>query len=68
MKYSVLVVDDMETNTVILESILTDEYNVLVADNGESAVKIVRESTPDLVLLDLYMPGMDGFEVLKIIR
>jgi putative two-component system response regulator len=68
MKYTVLVVDDLETNTAILESILIDEYNVLVADNGENALKTIKESTPDLVLLDLYMPGMDGFEVLKIIR
>jgi putative two-component system response regulator len=68
MEYTVLIVDDMETNIDILEAILSDDYNVLIASNGEEALKIIGEASPDLVLLDLYMPGMDGFEVLETIR
>ncbi len=63
MQYTVLIVDDVDTNNAILEAILSNEYRVLVASSGEEAIKVVQENSPDIVLLDLYMPGMDGFEV-----
>ena len=61
----VLVVDDTETNIDILMDILADDYDVVVAMDGEGALEAVDEDTPDLVLLDIMMPDMDGFEVCK---
>jgi two-component system, cell cycle response regulator len=66
MTARILVVDDLAPNTRLLEAKLTHEYfDVLTASDGESALKIVREHSPDIVLLDVMMPGMDGFEVCK---
>jgi len=64
MTARILVVDDLAPNTRLLEAKLTHEYfDVLTAGDGETALKIVREQSPDIVLLDVMMPGMDGFEV-----
>ena len=61
---NILIVDDVEDNLEILGDLLTfDGYNVQTARSGESALKLVQESRPDLILLDILMPGMDGFEV-----
>ena len=61
---NILIVDDVEDNLEILGDLLTfDGYNVQNARSGESALKLVQESRPDLILLDILMPGMDGFEV-----
>ena len=63
-KKTILVVDDVPDDIVILEEILKGEYQVKAVTNGEAALKIARsESPPDLILLDIMMPGMDGFEV-----
>lgn len=58
----VLVVDDNVTNLKILNELLSGEYRVRVAFDGESAIRIARASSPDIILLDIMMPGMDGFE------
>lgn len=64
MSARVLVVDDILPNVKLLEAKLTSEYyDVLTAMNGEEALKKVAEESPDIVLLDVMMPGMDGFEV-----
>lgn len=64
MSARVLVVDDILPNVKLLEAKLTSEYyEVLTAMNGEEALKKVAEESPDIVLLDVMMPGMDGFEV-----
>jgi PAS domain S-box-containing protein len=64
MRKTILVVDDVPDDIVILEEILKGEYQVKAVTNGEAALKIARsESPPDLILLDIMMPGMDGFEV-----
>ncbi|HOO81426.1 MAG TPA: PleD family two-component system response regulator [Alphaproteobacteria bacterium] len=64
MSARVLVVDDILPNVKLLEAKLTSEYyEVLTAMNGEEALRKVAEESPDLVLLDVMMPGMDGFEV-----
>jgi len=64
MSARVLVVDDILPNVKLLEAKLTSEYyEVLTAMNGEEALRKVAEESPDIVLLDVMMPGMDGFEV-----
>jgi diguanylate cyclase (GGDEF)-like protein len=60
---AILVVDDSETNIDILVELLSDTYEVLVALDGESALEIVEEDKIDLILLDIMMPEMDGYEV-----
>lgn len=64
MSARVLVVDDILPNVKLLEAKLTSEYyDVLCATNGEQALEMVAQESPDIVLLDVMMPGMDGFEV-----
>lgn len=65
----ILVVDDIPANIRLLEVKLRGEfYEVLKAGNGEDALKIIEQQKPDLVLLDVMMPGMDGFTVCKKIK
>ena len=62
----VLMVDDTPNTLTLLHNTLVESgYTVLVADNGESALKISLDATPDIVLLDALMPGMDNFEVYR---
>ena len=67
--HTVLVVDD---ETDILELVAFNlerqQFKVLTADNGISAVQIAKEQTPDMIVLDLMLPGMDGFSVYKELR
>ena len=61
---SILIVDDDLVNLTILKSIITKAgYSVLTAENGADALKIARALSPDLVILDIMMPDMDGTEV-----
>jgi len=63
---TILIVDDTPENLTLLRSMLTEKgYRVLAAINGELALKAVRTNLPDLILLDIRMPGMDGYEVCK---
>jgi len=65
-KYTVLIVDDEPVNLKTLGNILTNNYDVLVAKNGESALSMAEFSPiPDLILLDIIMPVMDGYEVCR---
>ena len=69
MYKTILVVDDEESICQSLQGILTDEgYEVRTAGSGEEALKAIEEDLPDLVLLDIWLPGMDGLEALKIIK
>ncbi|EHP30264.1 response regulator receiver modulated diguanylate cyclase [Sulfurimonas gotlandica GD1] len=63
-KHTILIVDDTETNIDILLELLS-AYDIVVAIDGESALEIAYEDKPDLILLDIMMPGMDGYEVCK---
>ena len=67
-KKTVLVVDDTAENIDLLVAALRDEYLVKAAINGEMALKIVEKSPPDIILLDIMMPGIDGFEVCRRLR
>lgn len=62
---TILIVDDTPENIDVLKGILKQQYRIKVATNGELALKIVTKSKPDLILLDVMMPGMDGYEVCK---
>jgi putative two-component system response regulator len=62
---TILIVDDVPDNISILGGILRDHYKIKPAPSGEVAMKIVTTQPPDLVLLDIMMPGKDGYEVLK---
>ncbi|MCP4658133.1 MAG: response regulator [bacterium] len=67
--YTLLVVDDEEANRDILSRRLERKgFNVLIAEYGERALEVVQNHPVDLVLLDIMMPGIDGIEVLKIVR
>ena len=59
----VLVVDDQPANVQALYQALNADYQVLVATNGEQALALCESKPPDLVLLDVVMPGIDGYEV-----
>ena len=67
---TILIVDDSEMNREMLSEILRDDYNTLEAADGAEAVAVLKEHEHDidLVLLDIVMPGMDGFEVLSIMN
>ena len=65
----ILVVDDQPLNVKLLEAKLTNEYyDVLTASDGPSAIDVATRERPDLILLDVMMPGMDGFEVCRRLR
>jgi len=66
MTARILVVDDIEANVKLLEAKLTAEYyDVITASDGPTALAMAAEEKPDIVLLDVMMPGMDGFEVCR---
>ena len=64
----ILVVDDIPSNVHVLSRILKDDYDIYFATDGDKALDLVQARMPDLVLLDIMMPGMDGFEVLRQLR
>jgi two-component system sensor histidine kinase/response regulator len=66
---TILVVDDTQQNVQVLTQMLRGkQYKVLAAFNGEDAIALLSRKTPDLILLDVMMPGMDGFETCREIR
>ncbi|MEO5368309.1 MAG: response regulator [Magnetococcus sp. WYHC-3] len=65
---TILVVDDIPENIDVLNGILRPYYRVKVALNGERALTIIDKSPPDLILLDIMMPVMDGYEVCRILK
>jgi len=62
-KQTVLVVDDQIANVEILNSVLEDEYEILFATSGKETIEIATIQLPDIILLDVVMPEMDGYEV-----
>jgi two-component system, sensor histidine kinase and response regulator len=65
---TVLVVDDEPTNVAILEETREEEYSVVTASRGDEALRQAEAHHPDIVLLDIMMPGMDGLEVCRRLR
>lgn len=65
MKKTILVVDDSRLNLAIARDLLSEEYSVETVNSGENALLYLEDNEPDLVLLDIQMPGMDGIEVMR---
>jgi len=68
VRNKVLAVDDDTDNLKIIEKMLGDAYNLKTAASGEEALKIAPDFQPDVVLLDIMMPGMGGYEVCQQLR
>jgi len=68
-KYSVLAVDDIPLNLLLVQKMLSRfNFKLRTASGGQQALDAVAEEKPDLILLDLMMPGIDGFEVIRRLR
>src|SRR3970040_3146957 len=67
-KKTILVVDDTEWNRDLMVQLLEDEYTVLQAVDGEDGVRVTEQEKPDLILMDLGMPVMDGWEASRKIK
>lgn len=66
--FIVMIVDDTETNIDVLVETLGDQYDVRVAMDGESALEYIQDEKPDLILLDIMMPGMNGYQVCEALK
>ncbi|WP_339901191.1 two-component system response regulator [Paraglaciecola polaris] len=67
-KQQILVVDDEPANLRVLKKILGDLYRLTFAKSGEEALRLVERELPDLILLDVMMPGMTGFDVCQVLK
>ena len=65
---TVLIVEDTDLNIDLLTQLLEDDYNLLVARDGQEGVAMALEHTPDLILMDVVMPGMNGKELAMRLR
>jgi CheY-like chemotaxis protein len=65
---TILVVEDIDLNIDLLTQLLEDEYTVLVARDGATGVRLAEEKVPDLVIMDIALPVMDGYEAARRIR
>lgn len=68
MKNIILVVDDDKTNLMLAQKILLPQYRIAATNSGTAALKYLENNRPDLILLDINMPEMDGFEVMDRLR
>ena len=68
-EYKILVVDDVMSNLMLLKVLLTNEkFGIMTASNGRQAIEMTRNEKPDLLLLDVMMPDLSGFEVAKMLK
>ena len=65
---SILMIDDVALNHAAARTVLEDTYELYEALSAEEGLKILKEVIPDLILLDFIMPGMNGMEMLKILK
>jgi DNA-binding response OmpR family regulator len=68
MKKKILVVDDEQTTCVLLENFLSTDYQVVTRNSGIEALAWLENNLPDLIISDIQMPKMNGFEFLKEVR
>ena len=68
MQYSLLIVDDRASNILALANILKHEYAIYVSKNGRDALRVAVEKQPDVILLDVVMPDMNGYEVIAALK
>ena len=69
MAKEILIVDDEPSIVIPIQFLMEQQgYSVIVAENGEDALDIIHKYKPDLVLLDIMLPGIDGYEVCEIVR
>jgi two-component system, cell cycle response regulator DivK len=67
-KKTILVVDDTEFNRDLVVQLLEDDYDVIIAENGAEALEKTAAQRPDLILMDLGMPVMDGWEATRLLK
>jgi len=65
---TILIVEDIELNIDLLTQILEEDYNLIIAKDGAQGVSLVEQNKPDLVLMDISLPVMDGYEATRNIR
>lgn len=65
---SILIVEDSELNIAVLTDILGEKYELHVAKDGQTGLEIAKSELPDLILLDIVLPRMDGYQVIKALR
>lgn len=65
---TILIVEDIELNIDLLTQLLEDDYTLLVARDGGQGVRLAQENKPDLILMDISLPVLDGYEATRRIR
>jgi DNA-binding response OmpR family regulator len=68
--YSLLLIEDSETNNILVQSIFEEHpgYTIDIATSGKEAFRYLKSTTPDLILLDLMLPDIDGFSILETLK
>ena len=67
-KRKILIVDDLPDNVMLLNDVLLSHYEIIIATSGKEALQLATIEQPDLILLDIMMPGMDGYEVCEALK
>jgi CheY-like chemotaxis protein len=65
---TILIVEDIELNIDLISQILEDDYKLVIARDGIQGISSAKENQPDLILMDISLPGMDGYECTREIR
>ena len=65
IEFTLLIVDDESTNLAVLKQMLQDDYHLLFARDGNNALQLALQEKPNLILLDIMMPEISGFDILK---